>query len=63
LCEAARLIIGHAGKVVVTGLGKSGHIGRKIAATFCSTGTAAVFLHPAEAAHGTWGYARRGIRW
>lgn len=41
-----------AGKVVVTGLGKSGHVGRKIAATFCSTGTRAVFLHATEAAHG-----------
>ena len=60
LCEAARLIIGHAGKVVVTGLGKSGHIGRKIAATLCSTGTAAVFLHPAEAAHGDLGVCAAG---
>ena len=40
------------GKVIVTGLGKSGHVGRKMAATFCSTGTRAVFLHATEAAHG-----------
>lgn len=40
------------GKVVVTGMGKSGLIGRKIAATLCSTGTPAVFLHPAESTHG-----------
>src|SRR5205814_8328215 len=43
------------GKVVVSGIGKSGHIARKIVATLCSTGTAAVFLHPAEAAHGDLG--------
>ena len=40
------------GKVVVTGMGKSGLIGRKIAATLCSTGTPAVFLHPSESTHG-----------
>ena len=43
------------GRVVVTGMGKSGHIARKIAATFASTGTAAFFLHPAEASHGDLG--------
>ena len=43
------------GKVIVTGLGKSGHIGRKMAATFCSTGTRAVFLHATEAVHGDLG--------
>jgi len=43
------------GKVVVTGIGKSGHVGRKIAATMNSTGTFAVFLHPAEAMHGDLG--------
>jgi arabinose-5-phosphate isomerase len=43
------------GKVVVTGLGKSGHVGRKMAATFCSTGTRAVFLHATEAVHGDLG--------
>lgn len=43
------------GKVIVTGLGKSGHVGRKMAATFCSTGTKAVFLHAAEAVHGDLG--------
>jgi arabinose-5-phosphate isomerase len=52
---AVELILAHPGKVVVTGIGKSGHIARKMAATFCSTGTAAVFLHPAEAAHGDLG--------
>ncbi|MBI3450866.1 MAG: KpsF/GutQ family sugar-phosphate isomerase [Acidobacteria bacterium] len=44
-----------AGRVVVTGMGKSGHIGRKIAATFASTGTPALFMHPAEAIHGDLG--------
>lgn len=49
---AAELIAKCKGKVVVTGIGKSGHIGRKIAATLTSTGTPAIFLHPAEASHG-----------
>ncbi|MEP7352511.1 MAG: SIS domain-containing protein, partial [Acidobacteriota bacterium] len=40
------------GKVIVTGMGKSGHVARKLAATLQSTGTPAVFLHPSEAAHG-----------
>ena len=43
------------GRVVVTGMGKSGHIGKKIAATFASTGTPAFFVHPAEASHGDLG--------
>lgn len=55
LIRAVELILAHPGKVVVTGIGKSGHIARKIVATLCSTGTAAVFLHPAEAAHGDLG--------
>jgi arabinose-5-phosphate isomerase len=49
---ACRLIHGCGGRVVVTGMGKSGHIGDKIAATFASTGTPAFFLHAAEASHG-----------
>jgi len=52
---AVETILGSTGKVVVTGLGKSGHIGRKIAATLASTGTAAFFLHPSEALHGDLG--------
>lgn len=55
LIRAVELILAHPGKVVVTGIGKSGHIGRKIVATLCSTGTASVFLHPAEAVHGDLG--------
>ncbi len=59
LIRAVDLIIGHcgghSGKVVVTGIGKSGHIARKLVATLCSTGTASVFLHPAEAVHGDLG--------
>src|SRR5579884_3745894 len=55
LIRAVELILAHSGKVVVTGIGKSGHIARKIIATLCSTGTAAVFLHPAEAVHGDLG--------
>jgi arabinose-5-phosphate isomerase len=55
LIRAVDLILDQPGKVVVTGIGKSGHIARKIVATLCSTGTAAVFLHPSEAAHGDLG--------
>ena len=43
------------GRVIVTGMGKSGHVGRKIAATLASTGTPSFFLHPAEAFHGDLG--------
>jgi arabinose-5-phosphate isomerase len=52
---AVETILAHPGKLVVTGLGKSGHVARKIAATLCSTGTPAVFLHAGEAAHGDLG--------
>jgi arabinose-5-phosphate isomerase len=47
------------GRVIVTGIGKSGHVGRKIAATFASTGTASMYLHPAEASHGDLGMVTR----
>ncbi len=52
---ACDLLLGCRGRVVVSGMGKSGHIGRKIAATFASTGTPAFFVHPAEALHGDLG--------
>jgi arabinose-5-phosphate isomerase len=52
---AHRLILGTKGRVVVTGMGKSGHIGRKIASTLASTGTPAFFMHPGEASHGDLG--------
>jgi arabinose-5-phosphate isomerase len=55
LTRAVNLLLAHRGKVVVSGIGKSGHIGHKIAATFSSTGTPAVFLHAAEAVHGDLG--------
>jgi len=55
LIRAVDLILAQAGKVVVSGIGKSGHIARKMVATLCSTGTASVFLHPAEAVHGDLG--------
>src|SRR6185503_5229493 len=54
------LIFGCNGKVIVGGLGKSGHVARKIAATFASTGTTATFLHLSEAIHGDLGIAARG---
>jgi arabinose-5-phosphate isomerase len=60
LIRAVELVLAHPGKVVVTGIGKSGHIARKIVATLCSTGTAAVFLHPAEAVHGDLGIYTAG---
>lgn len=52
---AVALCLGCRGRVVVTGMGKSGHIGRKVAATLASTGTPALFMHPAEASHGDLG--------
>ncbi len=58
--RAVGLICGCKGKLIVSGLGKSGHVARKIAATFASTGTSAVFLHLAEAIHGDLGMAARG---
>src|SRR5450830_550216 len=53
--QAVSLLLNCKGRVVVSGIGKSGHIGRKIAATLASTGTPALFVHPAEAAHGDLG--------
>ena len=58
--QALELLQACAGRVVVTGMGKSGIIGRKIAATLSSTGTPAIFLHPAEALHGDLGILVRG---
>jgi arabinose-5-phosphate isomerase len=53
--RALELLLRLKGRVVVTGMGKSGHVGRKIAATLASTGTPALFMHPAEASHGDLG--------
>ena len=58
--KAIALVLAADGKLIVSGLGKSGHIGRKIAATFASTGTTATFLHLAEAIHGDLGIAAKG---
>ena len=58
--RAVEILRGTRGKVVVTGMGKSGLIGRKIAATLASTGTAAFYLHPAEGTHGDVGMINRG---
>ena len=58
--RAVELLHGCAGRVIVTGMGKSGHVGRKIAATLASTGTPAHFLHPAEGVHGDLGMVARG---
>ena len=53
--DAVRVMLEGRGRVVVMGMGKSGHVGRKIAATLASTGTPAMFVHPAEASHGDLG--------
>lgn len=57
---AVQLLLAAKGRVIVSGMGKSGHIARKIAATFASTGTPAHFVHPAEASHGDLGMMRHG---
>ena len=53
--EACKIIDNHPGKIVISGMGKSGLIAQKIASTLCSIGNKAVFLHPAEAVHGDLG--------
>jgi arabinose-5-phosphate isomerase len=58
--KAVELILATQGRVIVSGMGKSGHIARKTAATFASTGTPAQFVHPAEASHGDLGMVMRG---
>jgi arabinose-5-phosphate isomerase len=57
---AVELIRGAQGRVIVTGMGKSGHVGHKIASTLASTGTPAMFVHPAEASHGDLGMIAKG---
>jgi len=58
--EALDLLFNATGRVIVTGMGKSGHVGRKIAATMASTGTPAYFVHPGEASHGDLGMITQG---
>jgi len=58
--QAVDLILAATGRVVVSGMGKSGHVARKIAATLASTGTPAQFVHPAEASHGDLGMVTQG---
>jgi arabinose-5-phosphate isomerase len=58
--QAVEMIMAATGRVIVSGMGKSGHIARKIAATFASTGTPAQFVHPAEASHGDLGMVMQG---
>ncbi|MEW9272811.1 KpsF/GutQ family sugar-phosphate isomerase [Gluconobacter oxydans] len=59
-CEAVNRIAESEGRLIVTGIGKSGHIARKVQATLASTGTPSLFLHPAEAAHGDLGMVAPG---
>ena len=58
--EAVELMLGATGRVIICGMGKSGHVARKIAATLASTGTPAHFVHPAEASHGDLGMMAQG---
>ncbi|MFT8722693.1 MAG: KpsF/GutQ family sugar-phosphate isomerase [Acetobacter malorum] len=58
--RAVEILLHVSGRVVVTGIGKSGHVARKIQATLCSTGTPALFVHPAEASHGDLGMVQPG---
>ncbi len=58
--DAVELLLNAKGRVIVSGMGKSGHIARKMAATFASTGTPAHFVHPAEASHGDLGMMAQG---
>jgi len=58
--QAVQLMLATRGRVIVMGMGKSGHVGRKIAATLASTGTPAFFVHPAEASHGDLGMVTDG---
>jgi arabinose-5-phosphate isomerase len=58
--QAVEYIFNCKGKIIITGMGKAGNIARKIAGTFCSTGTPASFLHPGDAAHGDLGLLSRG---
>ncbi|MTI01421.1 SIS domain-containing protein [Roseibium sp. RKSG952] len=58
--EAVQMILQATGRIIVSGIGKSGHIGHKIAATLASTGTPAYFVHPAEASHGDLGMLSKG---
>ena len=60
LADAVDLILNAKGRIIISGIGKSGHIARKIAATLASTGTPAHFVHPAEASHGDLGMVTRG---
>ncbi|NMC35124.1 MAG: SIS domain-containing protein [Veillonellaceae bacterium] len=57
--KAVELIVKNKGRLILVGMGKAGHIARKLAATFASTGTPAFFVHPAEAAHGDLGMITR----
>lgn len=59
-CDAVDCLYGIAGRIAVTGMGKSGHVGRKVAATLASTGSSAYFIHPGEASHGDLGMLASG---
>ena len=61
IARACEIILSRPGYLVVTGMGKSGHIGGKIAATLASTGTNAFFVHPAEMSHGDLGMLRKDV--
>ena len=58
--HACQMLMARSGRIVVSGMGKSGHIGRKIASTLASTGSPAFFVHPGEASHGDLGMILSG---
>ena len=59
-CKAIDILFETKGKIVITGIGKSGHVGKKMAAMLCSTGSPTVYLHPSEAVHGDLGIHQQG---
>jgi arabinose-5-phosphate isomerase len=59
-CKAIDILFETKGKIVITGIGKSGHVGKKMAAMLCSTGSPTVYLHPSEAVHGDLGIHQKG---
>tara|TARA_B100001093_G_scaffold101073_1_gene93225 strand:- start:1498 stop:2469 length:972 start_codon:yes stop_codon:yes gene_type:complete len=60
VCKAVKILFSEDNKIIVCGIGKSGHLGKKMSATFCSTGSPSAFLHPSEAVHGDLGIHQNG---
>ena len=60
ISKAVKILYSEDNKIIVSGIGKSGHLGKKMSATFCSTGSPSAFLHPSEAVHGDLGIHQNG---